>query len=220
MKFQSKFLKKLITKYKSLALLTLVFAIGFIFGACFYSAGLSSGISLMTADLAAANLNTAARFLHFVSAPLIFATLMCLFGFCAIGQPFPVFVIFIRGAGLSLSIAGIYSFYGLKGLPITLLLILPPTILSNIALIACAKWSIKFSGISLQRLRKKDATEMTPVITHKLEELHGPSGQEGLHLDSNSSRVSLARRYAPVLLLIAISGLLDGVLNALFGWLL
>jgi hypothetical protein len=194
MKFQIKTVKKFIIKYKSFTLLTTVFAIGFIFGACFYAAGLSKPLALMTAELSENQaVGTALRFVHFVSAPLIFAALMCLFGFCAVGQPFCAFIVFIRGAGLSLSIAGIYSFYGLKGVPITLLLILPPAVLTNVALLACAKWSIKFSNISLAKLRKKSAIDMTPMMFMK--------------------------KLAPVLLLIAISGLADGVLNAVFGWL-
>ena len=194
MKFQIKSVKKFIIKYKSFALLTLVFAIGFVFGACFYAAGLSEPLALMTAELSENQAaGTALRFVHFVSAPLIFAVLMCLFGFCAVGQPFCVFIIFIRGAGLSLSIAGIYSFYGLKGLLITLLLILPPAILTNIVLLACAKWSIKFSNVSLARLRKKDAIDMTPLV--------------------------FIKKLIPIALLIGISGLVDGVLNTVFGWL-
>lgn len=73
---------------------------------------------------------------------------ICFFlGFGAISQPVEFLVPIFRGLGLGTSISYIYITYGVKGLLITLVLIIPNAVISSIAIIIAARESIKLSNM-------------------------------------------------------------------------
>lgn len=76
------------------------------------------------------------------------ALLLCfsyLLGLCAIGTPFEFFVPIIHGAWLGTAMACIDMNYGVKGLGICILFIMPQAILTSIAVMVACREGIKFS---------------------------------------------------------------------------
>jgi stage II sporulation protein M len=66
-------------------------------------------------------------------------------GLCAIGSPAIVLILVFKGAGIGLSIGYLYMQYGLKGVAISALCILPQAVLSSIAIIIACREGIRFS---------------------------------------------------------------------------
>lgn len=76
------------------------------------------------------------------------ALLMCtafLFGLCAIGTPFELLVPVIHGAWLGAAMACIDVKYGVKGLGICILFILPQALITALAVIVASREGIKLS---------------------------------------------------------------------------
>lgn len=68
-------------------------------------------------------------------------------GFFAVGQPLCVFTLFHRGAAGGISAALIYETYGIKGVLIILIMLLPTLVVNMYILVLGARESIKFSNI-------------------------------------------------------------------------
>lgn len=76
------------------------------------------------------------------------AMLLCatyLLGLCALGFPFEIFVPIIHGAWLGSSMAYIDMQYGVKGLGICLLFIMPQAIITALAVMVAAREGTRFS---------------------------------------------------------------------------
>ena len=66
-------------------------------------------------------------------------------GLCAIGSPAIVLIPIFKGAGIGLSMGYLYIQYGLKGIAISALCIMPQAILSSIAIIIASREGLRFS---------------------------------------------------------------------------
>lgn len=76
------------------------------------------------------------------------ALLLCiayLLGLCTIGTPFEILIPIIHGAWLGTSMACIDMNYGVKGLGICILFIMPQAIISSIAIMVACREGIRFS---------------------------------------------------------------------------
>ncbi|MDR1563928.1 MAG: stage II sporulation protein M [Oscillospiraceae bacterium] len=113
----------------------------------------------------------------------------CNFGFIVIP-----FLLAFRGVGLGTSLGYIYSLHGAKGLAYCAILIIPPALLSSLALVLAAKSSMSFSVQQMKKLRRR-STQNTGV-KYRFEE-YG----KGCLL---------------CLLMLLVSSLLDAGLNAAF----
>lgn len=80
----------------------------------------------------------------FFSSSLLLCSAFIL-GLCAIGSPGHVAVLLFKGAGIGLSMGYIYIQYGLKGLGICAVFILPQSILLSLALIIACREGMKFT---------------------------------------------------------------------------
>jgi stage II sporulation protein M len=66
-------------------------------------------------------------------------------GLCAVGSPAIVLILIFKGAGIGLSIGYLYMQYGLKGVAISALCILPQAVLSSVAIIIACREGLRFS---------------------------------------------------------------------------
>lgn len=75
----------------------------------------------------------------------IFLIVQFVLGFFAVGQPFEIMTVVIKGAvsGISASLA--YLSYGLRGMAVNLVMLIPFAVLSSFILIAGARESFRFS---------------------------------------------------------------------------
>ena len=80
----------------------------------------------------------------------LFLMITMLFGFSAISQPLIVFMPLFRGLGLGFSMGYLYSFYGLKGILICLVLILPNALLSSLTLVIGCREAMRLSAMFLK----------------------------------------------------------------------
>ncbi len=67
-------------------------------------------------------------------------------GFCAISQPIEVLIPVFRGLGLGVSLAGMYSQFGLGGFCVSLVLIVPQGIVSAIVIMFAAREAVRMSN--------------------------------------------------------------------------
>lgn len=73
--------------------------------------------------------------------------LLCFWlGFSAAGQPFEPLIPALRGVAAGLSLAGLYEGYGLAGIGMSAVLIVPGAALSAFALIIAAREALELSG--------------------------------------------------------------------------
>ncbi len=68
-----------------------------------------------------------------------------LLGFSAIGQPFAVLILLDRGMALGIATAATYFTYGMRGLPVVLLLQFPHAAATSVLLLLAARESMRFS---------------------------------------------------------------------------
>ena len=80
----------------------------------------------------------------------LFLMITMLFGFSAISQPLIVFMPLFRGLGIGFSMGYLYSFYGLKGILICLVLILPNALLSSLTLVIGCREAMRLSAMFLK----------------------------------------------------------------------
>ena len=85
--------------------------------------------------------------------PLLIITFIL--GLCAIGVPFIPFISVFRGLGLGISMGYLYAFQGLKGIGYCALIIIPPAIVSSIAIILACKEALRFSSIIFMSMTSK-----------------------------------------------------------------
>ena len=71
-------------------------------------------------------------------------------GFCPIGQPVEFAVPLIRGMGLGVTLAQLYSCFGKQGIVFSLLLVIPGAVISTIALAVGVRESIGLSNIYMR----------------------------------------------------------------------
>lgn len=67
-------------------------------------------------------------------------------GSCVIAQPAEVFVPLFRGLGVGAAIAGMYGRFGVSGVGVSALLIVPNAVLSAFALIMASREAVRFSS--------------------------------------------------------------------------
>ncbi|MBQ7130946.1 MAG: hypothetical protein IJO29_00060 [Oscillospiraceae bacterium] len=77
--------------------------------------------------------------------PLILFCVLFICGFSAVLQPLELGTIFLHGVSCGLSASYYYSYFGLRGVFIALLLILPFFVAKSILLIAAARYSLRLS---------------------------------------------------------------------------
>ncbi len=138
------------------AILAGMVLLGVLIGALLYVFVRGTGDEETFARLALVNenfLNTRreASFLRILFGSFFSSTLylggIFLLGFWAISQPFTLLVLVFRGLGLGAVLAQIYAAHGRGAILITLVLILPYTLLSVTALVLGARESIRMSNI-------------------------------------------------------------------------
>lgn len=76
----------------------------------------------------------------------IFVLLLFLCGFSAVGQPFSLFLVLFRGIGLGTAMGHFYLNLGLKGILMSLALIVPTGIISSYAILLAGRESVKLSN--------------------------------------------------------------------------
>lgn len=83
-------------------------------------------------------------------------------GLCVVGTPFVPLVSCFRGLGIGLTSGFLYATYGLKGIAFSALLIMPPALISSIALLLACRESMCFSLV----LARAAAPRSGPVALH------------------------------------------------------
>ena len=104
-----------------------------------------------------------------VSAFFPVAFLLCiamLLGLCAIGSPFELFVLVLHGAWIGSCMATIDVEYGLKGLGICLLFILPQALLTSAAVMVACREGVRFSRSISKVIFSGQQTNLTASFRH------------------------------------------------------
>lgn len=96
------------------------------------------------------------------SSSLTFIAALFICGFCAISQPVIVFIPFLRGLGFGFSAASLYAGHGASATGFVALFLLPNMLISSIAILLCAKESMRLS-ISFWQLMCRSKEEMYPL---------------------------------------------------------
>lgn len=76
----------------------------------------------------------------------LFVLLLFLCGFSAVGQPGSFFLVVFRGIGLGVTMGHFYSDLGIKGILMSMALIVPASIISSYAILLAGRESIKLSN--------------------------------------------------------------------------
>ena len=76
----------------------------------------------------------------------VFVLLLFLCGFSAVGQPFSFFLVAFRGIGLGTAMGHFYLNLGMKGILMSLALIVPAGIVSSYAILLAGRESVKLSN--------------------------------------------------------------------------
>lgn len=76
----------------------------------------------------------------------VFVLLLFLCGFSAVGQPFSFFLVVFRGIGLGTAMGHFYLNLGVKGILMSLALIVPAGIVSSYAILLAGRESVKLSN--------------------------------------------------------------------------
>ncbi|MGN0594761.1 MAG: hypothetical protein ACI4I6_06345 [Hominimerdicola sp.] len=79
-----------------------------------------------------------------------FMSAVFLLGFCPIGQPLEFAVLLIRGMGLGVTLAQLYSTFGKQGIVYGLALVVPGAVFSSIAMVVGVRESIGLSNIYMR----------------------------------------------------------------------
>lgn len=91
------------------------------------------------------SVNVSNLFVKNIKYPLILFCVLFICGFSAVLQPLELGTIFLHGVSCGLSASYYYSYFGLRGVFIALLLILPFFVAKSILLIAAARYSLRLS---------------------------------------------------------------------------
>ena len=97
----------------------------------------------------------------------VFLLGFALLGFCALGQPFEIALLILRGMGTGYSVAEIYASAGREKLLFAAGLVLPGAVISTLALAAAAREALSLSNIYL-KLTLSGRTEQSPRDAVKL----------------------------------------------------
>ncbi len=79
------------------------------------------------------------------SATAVLLLVSFLLGFFAVGQPFALSVLLLRGAALGCAVGSTYSMYGIRGLPMVLFLQLPHAAVTSLLLILAVRETLTLS---------------------------------------------------------------------------
>lgn len=113
-------------------------------------------------------------------------------GFCAVSQPVELIVPIFRGIGLGTSISYLYLAFGLKGLFVTLIMILPHALISSVAILLAVRESVRMSNVfSRYGFSEKEISDRPSISLYLL-------------------------KFLILFVIIALSSFLDGVLSYLF----
>lgn len=103
------------------------------------------------------------------------------------------FLPMIRGLGLGMSMGFIYCAYGAKGFLYTLVIIIPPALISSMALIFASKDSFRFSFQLFRKLGKRAKLErINPIFQ------------------------TYCKKFLIYILILAVASLTDSILNSIF----
>ncbi len=94
-------------------------------------------------------------FLHSMLSSFILAVITFFMGLSSFSVPFIVLIPYIRGLGVGMLAGFLYSTYALKGVGYCMLMIIPYTTISVLALILCCRESMRMS-IEISRVFKKN----------------------------------------------------------------
>lgn len=83
--------------------------------------------------------------LSFKSTAIILIVLY-LASFSAISQPFVLIILALRGLAIGVSVSYVYSMYELKGLLITLLMIIPHSVVTSIITVVASREALRMAG--------------------------------------------------------------------------
>ncbi len=134
-----------------------VFAVGLILGTISYCRMSDSILPFLTdTDNSFLEVRTNGEFgeilLKSLSASTIFLGMLFLLGFSAIGQPAEFAVVLVRGAGVGVTMAQVYSAFGKSGILSAVLLTLPSAIISAYGIIIGTREAVGLSNILLRDL--------------------------------------------------------------------
>ena len=133
-------------------------------------------------------------FLNSLMSVLPFVLVPFFLGVSAVGVPLIPCVLVFRGLGLGTALGYLYGVNGLKGIAFSVLLIIPPAIVSSILIILSCKEAFRFSMLLCRRFLPK------------------PDGQEGL---SPQLKIYLVR-FLALLILLFLAAFVDTVCSAAF----
>lgn len=136
-------------QYLTIAVLIIV---GIVFGAILANqAGIvkKSSFSFFVQDMLSKDVASKGFVSLFLSSFFSSAVLICaafFLGLCAFGQPGILLIPVFKGAGIGLSMSYVYIQYGIKGMGICLLFLLPQAVLSSLSIIVACREGIRFSN--------------------------------------------------------------------------
>ncbi len=90
------------------------------------------------------------------SGPFVLVLLCMLIGFGAIFQPVAILVPFFRGLGIGITLAEINSVYMYKGFALSLIMIVPYTVVSAVIIISSARESVLMSSCIGRKIFRAD----------------------------------------------------------------
>lgn len=102
-----------------------------------------------------------------ISAFCPIAILICisfLFGLCAVGMPFEIIVIMAFGFWTGGCLTSVYLRFGLKGLGISLIFILPQTIINTLAILVSSREGLKMSSLMSKVLFKNETQKFDKLF--------------------------------------------------------
>lgn len=139
-------------KINFIKIIFILFLLGMIYGALLM--GLSdeqtlNALSFLTEQFVnkRAEQSIIITFFSSFSSSILLLLALFLVGFCAIGQPFALFIPVFHGLGLGMSMAYMYATQGLQGVLFSILLILPQAAISTFAIILGTRESVRFSNM-------------------------------------------------------------------------
>ncbi len=144
-------IRKLLYRNEIFVLLTILFFIGILLGACLIRANRDSwqGFIGQIVHGFATGRGTQAFSQTLIQSFLgasAFLLAIFLSGFCAVGQPFICLILLFRGLGYGLTAGGVYSLYGIDGMGYVALMLLPNCILTVLVLLRAGQSAFRFSA--------------------------------------------------------------------------
>lgn len=143
--------KKLNTNINLFKVILIIFLVGMIYGAfliSFSEQGVHEQFQFLTQRFVEKRSAQSVIYTFFGSlgSNLLILSLIFILGFCAIGQPFSLFLTLFQGLGLGASIAHLYSNSGMQGILFALAIIIPQAIITSITLFLACRESVRFSN--------------------------------------------------------------------------